>query len=64
MKSGDQVTKCRIKKEIPFLKEMEFLKKSENLTLKALKNQVVIDEIRQTELKKEIDVWVEKMYFG
>ncbi len=64
LKSGDQVTKCRIKKEIPFLKEMEFLKKTENLTLKALKNQTVIDETRQAELKKEIDVLVEKMYFG
>jgi hypothetical protein len=63
LKSKDSITKCKIKKSKDLVEK--FVKENtENLTLKNLKNTFIIDESKQTALKKEIDDLVFCLYFN
>jgi hypothetical protein len=63
LKTQDSITKCKIKKDKDLVEK--FVKENtENLTLKQLKSALVIDENKQTVLKKEIDDLVFCLYFN
>ncbi|MCU0391956.1 MAG: SAM-dependent methyltransferase [Thermoflexibacter sp.] len=63
LKNQDSITKCKIKKDKDLVER--FAKENtENLTLKQLKSALVIDENKQTALRKEIDDLVFCLYFN
>jgi hypothetical protein len=63
LKTQDNATKCKIKKNKNLVEK--FAKgNTETLTLKTLKSAFVIDENKQTALKKEIDDLVFCLYFN
>jgi hypothetical protein len=63
LRSKEKITPCNIKKD-KHLVEKFVKENTENWTLKALKNALVIDENRQTQLKKQIDDLVFCLYFN
>jgi hypothetical protein len=63
LKSGDKISKCKISKDKNLV--AQFIKENTgNITLKSLKNVVLIDKNRQTQLKKKIDDLVFCLYFN
>jgi hypothetical protein len=64
--SGEQITKCKIKNNIELV--TNFIEKTEwqmgEISLQILKNQIIIDEIRQAEIIEEMNKLVFCLYFN